>query len=454
MKNKEELIEAALGWFKELLKIDTSNPPGNERQAVEYIASVLKQHGIEPQILAKEESRSNIFAQMLGASDKPPLLLSSHIDVVPVEDPHNWSFPPFGAQEYDQMVWGRGTLDVKYKTAFDMALLIYAREHKLTRTLKMVALADEELGQEFGSRFVTEKHFELIRSEYVINEVGGFNVRLGARDIIPIQVGEKSFAHVRFHVNGPSAHGSIPLPNSSVALLGQLLTTLHDSYLGFHPCASSSAFFESVADGQPEEIAAGFKALLTPDMVEDALALIGDPLIRTQLRAMLCHTVNPTRLGGGFKVTVVPEAVWADCDCRIIPDVEIKHFVKELGIFLQHTLGEAAKRIEIELVSSLQGYEIDGRDALIQHIGSVAEASWNTVLLQPKAAPMLMPASSDNSVFVRAGIKPIGFAPLLFPPDFPGFALAHAANERVPISAFRQGLSLYLDSMAGVLGIR
>lgn len=453
IKLSKEIESQALFWFKELLKFDTSNPPGMEGAAIDFIAGVLAKAGIESKILAKDSERPNLYAEIGNRSTVPAILLSSHVDVVPIENESHWKFPAFSATEHDGMIWGRGALDVKYKTAFDLALLIACKEKNLGRPLKLLVLSDEEAGCDYGSKYVLKDHFDLVAAEYVINEVGGFNLRLGTRDVFPIQAGEKGFCHLRIHAHGQSMHASTPLPNTPIAILARTITALEDYFLGIRISPSSKRFFEGVAALQPEKLSKVFLGLLDALTVEDSLALMDDALLRAQIKAMLCNTVVPTRIGGGFKVNVVPESAWVDFDCRLMPGISSEEFHKTLKIFLEKVLGDSASTLKTEIISFQNGYELDPEDALLKSIQAGVEAHWKKAFKQPKALPLLLPASSDNAHYFEAGIKPIGFAPLKFPKDFPGFALAHAVNERIPVKSFLEGLQCYVAVLGSVLGV-
>lgn len=447
--------ERALAWLKELLRIDTSNPPGNEAPAIEYIARELGALGVPYQVVARDGARPNLIATLPAAAGgtaggQKAILLSSHIDVVPIESESMWKFPPFSATEHDGMIWGRGALDMKYKTAFDLAVMAECRAKTLVRPLKMVVVSDEEMNCEFGSALLTSTHKDLIDAEYVLNELGGFNVRVGRREVYPIQVGEKGYCQVRLHVQGPGGHGSVPMSNTSISLLARVIVMLQRLFLGFAPSKSSEQFFAGVAESHRGDLQDFFRSFLSLEQVEGALAQIDDPALAAQLKAMLCHTIAATRIGGGFKVNVIPEAAWCDLDCRIVPPMTPESFLKQIQFFLQRALeseGDAAlvDRLKAELLNGSVGYEISAEDPVVVKIMNKVRDCWGTGKPPPAVVPMLMPASSDSSHYMRAGIKPIGFAPLRFPAGFPGFSLVHAPNERIPIKSFQEGLDLYVE---------
>lgn len=446
----DQLENQAVAWLKALLSIDTSNPPGYEKEAAELVCKILADNGIVARKLEKDPERPNVFAEIQSSSSNSALLLSSHLDVVPVEEASFWKFPPFSATEHDGMLWARGALDVKFKTALDIAAMLWAKEQNLKRPLKFLALADEEAGCDFGSKFVLSEHFDLVKSEYVLNEVGGFNIFLGTKEIFLIQSGEKSFCQIRLHARGSAMHASTPIKDTCIVVLAKAISALNDIFLGYQLCDSSTKFLQSLARDGNDSLAQLAQGMLRAESVEDALEKIDDLMLRAQLRAMFCHTVSPTRVGGGFKINVIPEAAWVDLDCRLVPGVKGEDFVKALEFFLAQTLGALATQLKLELVAFEPGYEISSEDSFFEQVKLGLEANW---VKNEKSicVPYLLPASSDSSHYSRAGIRPIGFSPLRFAKNFPGFSLAHGLNERIPLKAFSEGLRCYLDVLKRLL---
>ena len=182
-----------------LVRLDTTNPPGNERIAADYIADALGAHGISSVIRESAPARASLVAQIAGTdSSKGRLLLSSHTDVVPVER-DGWSREPFGAELAEGCVWGRGSIDMKSKCAMDLVLMTAIKRTgaRPAREVVMAAVADEEAGSDLGAKFLVERHPELVRAAYVLNEVGGFTGHLGGKRFYPIQVAVKGFVTIR-----------------------------------------------------------------------------------------------------------------------------------------------------------------------------------------------------------------------------------------------------------------
>lgn len=164
----------SLGHFKELLKIPTVNPPGNERRAAEYLARLFDQEQIPYRIVEAAEGRTNIVARLAGNGSARPILLNGHLDVVPVE-PARWKHPPFEAVEAEGCVWGRGALDMKNMVAMAAMTLVLLKRMgvELKRDVIFAGVADEEAGCTLGSQYLVENHPDLVDAEYVLGEAGG-----------------------------------------------------------------------------------------------------------------------------------------------------------------------------------------------------------------------------------------------------------------------------------------
>jgi acetylornithine deacetylase/succinyl-diaminopimelate desuccinylase-like protein len=228
----------ALRCLSDLLKIDTSNPPGNERPAADYLAAVLAREGIPHQRLESAPGRTSVVARLTGSGSKAPLLLSGHLDVVPAE-PEHWRHPPFAAVEADGYLWGRGAIDMKNMVAMSLMTLVLLQRQgvRLDRDVIFAAVADEEAGARHGSLFLVEKHPELVRAEYVLTEVGGHTMHVGAARFYPVQVSEKGLCWFELRAEGPPGHGSMPHPHNAVARLARAIAALADARLPQHNTA-------------------------------------------------------------------------------------------------------------------------------------------------------------------------------------------------------------------------
>ncbi|HHH41942.1 MAG TPA: M20/M25/M40 family metallo-hydrolase, partial [Chloroflexi bacterium] len=218
--NWQEATEEAVRHLQGLIRINTTNPPGNERVAADYLAELLSAEGYDPVVLESAPGRGNVVARYRGSGEAPPLLLLSHLDVVPVE-PEHWDHAPFGGEVADGIVWGRGALDMKSIVVMQlMTMLLLKREEvPLKRDVIFAATADEEMGGRYGAGFLVDEHLDLIRAEHALSEFGGFPIDLGGRRIYLCQVAEKGICWVRMRARGRPGHGSTPHRDNAVVKL-------------------------------------------------------------------------------------------------------------------------------------------------------------------------------------------------------------------------------------------
>src|SRR5712692_226652 len=255
-----------------LLRLDTSNPPGNEIIAVNYIADILKREGIASQIFESAPGRGNLVARLKGDGSQQPFMLMGHVDVVPVET-NQWEHPPFGAELHDGYIYARGALDMKNTVAIELMTFILLKRMgvKLKRDVIFMANADEEAGGIFGAKWMADNHPDLIRAEYGLNEGGGSVVEIMGQKFITCQTGEKGASRFRIRTRGTPGHGSQPHKDNPILHLSDALIRIGEARLPIHVTQTARTYVESIAGhlGTEGEIWLG---LLDPQMFWDTLA--------------------------------------------------------------------------------------------------------------------------------------------------------------------------------------
>ena len=204
--------------LQRLIRFNTTNPPGNERQCVEWIGEVLREGGYETKILAKDPERPNLLARLEGRGEAPSLLLQGHVDVVSVQG-QNWQHLPFEGKNIDGWVWGRGALDMKGGVAMMLSAFLRAKAEGFTPPgdVLLLVLSDEESGSDYGAKYLVEEHAELFDGvRYAIGEAGGFSLYVGRRRFYPIHVAEKQVCWLRAVLHGPGGHGRIDVGGRAV----------------------------------------------------------------------------------------------------------------------------------------------------------------------------------------------------------------------------------------------
>lgn len=285
--------------LQNLIRFNTTNPPGNEAECVKYIDNILTSAGFETSILAKDPARPNLVARLTGESKAKPLLLYGHVDVVSTEN-QKWQHPPFEGKVVDGYVWGRGALDDKGGVAMLLAAFLRAKAEELTPPgdVVLVIVSDEESGGEYGARYLVENHAELFEGiRYAIGEFGGFTSYIGKQKFYPIMVAEKQPCKVRATVRGPGGHGSLPVRGGVTVRLARLLQRLDEGRSPVHIIPVVRQMFETMISSVTFFTGMGLRLLLNPALTDILLNFLGE--LRGDLEPLLYNTFNVTSVQGG-----------------------------------------------------------------------------------------------------------------------------------------------------------
>lgn len=428
MSDHPPIHERPVEILQNLIRFDTTNPPGNERPCIEYINGLLKEAGLETTIVAKSPERPNLVARLKGAGSAPPLLLYGHVDVVTTAN-QKWAYPPFEARLVDGYIWGRGALDMKHGIAMYLAAILKAKAEGLSLPGDVIfaACADEEVGGEYGVQFLVEEHpslFEGVR--YGLSEFGGFNIQMAGKRIYPIQVSEKQACRLRLRFHGPGGHGSMPVRGGAMAKLGAALQTLDRRPLPVHVTPPVRAMVEALARVMGGAAGMLMRQLLNPVFTDRLIKALGK---RGALFFPILHnTVSPTILKASDKFNVIPSEVTLELDGRVLPGFSPDDIQRELRALLGNDF-------DMEVVDFLAGpSKLDM--GLFGTLSGILRAA------DPQRLPIPYVGSwvTDARCFAKLGIQTYGFTPLLVPDDFDMSVLVHAADERIPVEAVEFGV--------------
>jgi acetylornithine deacetylase/succinyl-diaminopimelate desuccinylase-like protein len=422
-----DLVPDPVELLRELIRFDTTNPPGNEGPCIAHIKELLERAGCETEVVAADPSRPNLIARLPRDGASRPLLLYGHVDVV-TTDGQRWTHPPFEAKLVDGEVWGRGALDMKSGVAMMASAFVAAaaRPDDLPGDLVLAILSDEENLGEVGARFLVEQHPELFESvRFALGEVGGSALHLGGRRYYMIEVAEKQVCWLKATIHGPGGHGALPHRGGTMARLGSLLGELDRARLPMRVTPAAEAMIETMAAGADDPLRTTLLALLDPDTADAALAALPSPQDRL-FEAVLRNTVNATVVTGGSKINVIPSKVELELDGRLVPGATPDDLLDDLAPLLDDDVEVAVLR-----------HDAGPREPDLALFETLAEVVRE---LDPGgvAVPMLLIGVTDGRYFSRLGIQTYGFLPLDLPEEFPR-TLAHAADERVPASALAFG---------------
>ena len=414
--------------LQRLIRFDTRNPPGGERECIAFVDELLRDAGLETTIVARDPERPSVVARLPGEGAAPPLLLQGHVDVVPTEG-QTWSRDPLGGELVDGWIWGRGALDMKGGVAMMLHAILraHADGHTPAGDLVLVVLADEEDGGGLGAKHLVTERPELLEGiEYAIGEFGGFTQEIAGRRFYPIQVSEKQVCGIRATFRGPAGHGSMPVRGGAMAKLAAFLRAIDRKRLPVHVTPVVTRMVEGFAAGAPRPVGAVLQRLLDPRTTDAMLRLLGD---RGRLFDPLLHnTVSPTIVRGGVARNVIPGEVSVELDGRLVPGQSPEDLVRELRALAP------GDDVELEVVRSEPGPPEPDYGLFDLLAGVLREADPDGT-----PVPMLLPAITDARHFGRLGIQGYGFTPLQLPADFRFSETVHAADERVPADAVAWG---------------
>jgi acetylornithine deacetylase/succinyl-diaminopimelate desuccinylase-like protein len=335
--------------FQALLRLDTSNPPGHEKLATDYLAQALKREGIASQTFALEPDRPSLVARIKGNGRRQPILLMGHTDVVTV-DPKKWTHPPFSATRADGYVYGRGALDDKSHVVSGlMTMLLLKRLNvPLDRDVIFLAESGEEGTTRVGIDHVVAKHFDEIRAEFCLAEGGGVTRIGGKPAYASIQMIEKLPRQIGLTARGTSGHGSRPLQDNAVVHLAAAVAAVGRWRTPVRLSETTTEYFKRLAELSPPAEAAHYRALLQVGSPQAAAA--DDYLVTSQsgLAAMVRTTISPTIINGGYRVNVIPSEAKATLDVRLLPDENADAFLQSLRKVVNDPLVEAVFTSEFD----------------------------------------------------------------------------------------------------------
>jgi acetylornithine deacetylase/succinyl-diaminopimelate desuccinylase-like protein len=413
--------------LRRLIRIDTTNPPGNETAAAELLRAYLEGSGVECELYARVPERANLVGRVRGTGDGPTLLLLGHTDVV-LADAGEWSVPPFSGELRDgeiwgPSVWGRGALDMKGQVAANaVAIASLAREgFAPAGDVIFAATADEEVGDDFGLSWLCHEHPDAIRCDYAVNEGGGDRVELGGNAYYFCGTAEKMTAPFRIRVHGRSGHASMP--------------GIADNAL-----VHAATLIERIAAYTPEpqiqqEVEAFFRTVLgeVPPPREASTRAHGvSELAGAMVDALLGPTFAPTLISASRKRNVIPALCEVEVDCRVLPGQTLA----ELELLVRAALGDGVA-YDLEFLEAQGGT----RSALDTPLWAAVEGFLTELEPEARAVPACNTGFTDSHWLREAfGAVAYGFFPARALPAELAATLIHSADERVPVADLELGV--------------
>jgi acetylornithine deacetylase/succinyl-diaminopimelate desuccinylase-like protein len=405
------------------LRINTTNPPGNEMEAARYLEGILRLEGIESTVYEPVPGRANLMAVLPGKTRGNPLILLNHMDVVPVEE-DKWDLDPFGGIIKDGYIHGRGAIDMKGKGVAELMALLFLKRNRvpLKRDVIFLATADEETGGRWGAKWMLEREPCLTEAAYVLNEGGCILIREnGALDHYEIATAQKVVAQFTVKATGKTGHGSMPHRDSANVKLIRALNRLVEWESPFVIIPLVKRYFANLAKVRAPEEAKGY---------HDIEGALGDPAFteaftaNSQYNAMVRNTITPTILKAGQKINVIPSMATAAFDCRLLPGTSNKDFFAQLQKVISDEEITLAPLPDFES-NPLPPSPVENE--LYKAIERVARQKDPGCMV----TPFLITGATDSRFFREVGVPCYDFSPFRLRQE--DLKLVHGHNERISI---------------------
>lgn len=404
-----EVEREVTNLLSDLIRINTTNPPGNETEAAKYLAETLEKEGFKCELFESTLGRGSIITRLKGTGEKPNLLLLSHLDVV-AANPKEWSVDPFEGVVKDDFVWGRGALDMKSMTAMEVMVmkLLKRNKMKLEGDVILAATADEEKGGEAGAGWLVRNHPEKIRAAYVINEGGGLAIPIEGKNIYTIQTAEKGILWFKIKAKGRPGHGSVPgTADNAILRMNRVVEKLGNYRAKMTVVPTVKQFLSQITKENKTVQQALMLLLQNPDMGDQILDMLAekDKAMAEELRASLRMTIAPTIIHGGIKENIIPSECEAVFDCRVLPGQTPTEAMDEIkGLMPDADL----EKLEFETIQANEPSESPANTPLYELIVNVLKE------FEPNCsvAPILLTGGTDSRFFRKIGSICYGFQPL------------------------------------------
>jgi len=422
----KEAIEILSGF----IKVDTSNPPGNETRGAQFLKTYLDKAGIASEILELEPGRGNLVARIKGNGTKKPLLLMGHLDVVGVER-EKWSVDPFAAVIKDGFIYGRGAADDKGMTSIclEVLLMLHRLKVPLERDVIFLAEAGEEATTTCGIDFIVEKHWEKVFCEFARHECGSIYEKDGRVRYVAVSATEKVPRPVLLSAKGTSGHGSKPRMDNPIVHLAAAIAKIGAWQPPMRLNETSREFFTRLAKLSPPEEAFLYQHLEHP--------VVG-PLVQEKLRAsnvsynaMLRTTLSPNIIKGGFRVNVIPGDALATVDVRALPDEDFDRFLQ--------TLRDVIDDPAVEVVSASSGKARPAAppSRLDTEMFKALERAQRHMFPDAATIPILLTGATDSAQLRAKGVQAYGIGSVMTEEESNRF---HGNDERLSVAGLRKFL--------------
>ncbi len=436
-----------LRHFQALVRIDTSNPPGNETRVVDYVKGVLDKEGIPYQVFASDASRANLVARIKGNGRKKPILVMGHTDVVTV-DPKKWiDHGPFSADLADGYVYGRGTIDDKDNLVASLMLVLMLKRAgtPLDRDVIFLAESGEEGAPDVGAQFMIDQHFDAIDAEYCLAEGGGAGRSGGKYTRFSTATTEKEPRAVELIAHGPAGHGSVPRTSNVVSHLTKSVAKIVDWTPQMRINETTGTYFRKLAATASPEAAKRYRDLLSPDPKVSTPA--ADWMLENEPEhwSMLHTSLVPTILSAGYRYNVIPSEAKATLDVRLHPDEDQTKFLDQIRAVINDPT--------VEVRWARDRYRPAGASRLNTELFAALEAE-SKKHYGVEVLPTMATGASDKAQIRSKGVQCYGIGPAVDYEDGAKGYGAHSDQERILVEELHRFVRFQYDVVMDVARAR
>jgi acetylornithine deacetylase/succinyl-diaminopimelate desuccinylase-like protein len=436
-EHMEQYSDLAVDWMRDYLRINTSNPPGNELAAAQFFKKVLDQEGIENQVFEFKPGRANIWARLKGNGSKRPLILLSHMDVV-TSDPSQWKVNPFSAEIVDGAIYGRGAQDMKQEGLAQLVTMVMLKREAihLNRDIILLATSDEEVDGIGTDWMIANKRDLIENAEYLITE-GGDNLLLkdGHVEAVNVDVAEKSPFWLKLTAHGEPGHASIPMADSAPNRLIPALYRVINYQTELKVLPVVQEHFRALAPTQKDDLAKPFLDIRSALRDKSFSARMSS---NPQYAYLLRNTVSLTRLQGSQQTNVIPGEAIAYLDVRLLPGEDSQAFLQ----LMKKVVDDPNITVEPESKDFRKANASDVNTSLFGVFREVSAAYWPGA----PVVPTITSGYTENQRYREIGITCYGFTP--YAATHEEGTTEHGNNERVRVEEVRRAPKILFDVVA------
>jgi acetylornithine deacetylase/succinyl-diaminopimelate desuccinylase-like protein len=433
-------------WLQDLIRINTTNPPGNEQAAAKYIIAALRKEGIAAEELPTAPGRTSVVARLRSSAVADPsraLLLVAHMDVVGV-DRAKWTVDPFAAIVKDGYVYGRGAIDNKAMLAINLASFIALKRSnaRLNRDVIFLATDDEEAGGDASIKILIAKYWDKFAAGFALNEGGNAVLKNGKVQYVAVQASEKVAVNVSVIARGTPGHSSMPTKDNPVVHLSAAIAKIGAYTAPARITAIVRRYFEGLATLEDDDIGKWMRSMDTADRGEHALRVVSDA--DPQWNSMLRDTIAPTMLTAGVRPNVIPAEARATLNVRLLPGDTIDTLVAELN----KQVSDPLVRLEVEPNAGLAAPPSSLESDFYAAIVKVAAQEYGGAPVLPYQSPW----ATDSAQLRLHNVQSYGLWP--FPLADEDLKRMHGNDERIPLASFEKGLTVEAHIIAEFVALK